>query len=161
MEICWEKRPSKVKVLSGVEANGLKRMLACKGLSKVFVLASKSIFLSSVTWGVVARSPEPAAHGSNVRAFRITRRKISRSRDENQQQTRPRWKRRVEKTNPGGGYCTIPVLKTSHSGVSEKTLGIAYWLCFKQTLFWQVHLFHSTKGMVKCGPLVLKKSSGE
>ena len=31
----------------------------------------KSIYLSSVTWGVVARSPEPKAHVSNVRAFRI------------------------------------------------------------------------------------------
>ena len=31
----------------------------------------KSIYLSLVTWGVVARSPEPKAHVSNVRAFRI------------------------------------------------------------------------------------------
>ena len=31
----------------------------------------KSIYLSLATWGVVARSPEPKAHVSNVRAFRI------------------------------------------------------------------------------------------
>ena len=31
----------------------------------------KSIYLSSVTRGGVARSPEPKAHVSNVRAFRI------------------------------------------------------------------------------------------
>ena len=63
-------------------------------------------YLSLATWGVVARSPEPKAHVSNVRAFRIelefrkvvflrkgenrsTQRKTSRSREENQQQTRP------------------------------------------------------------------------
>ena len=74
-------------------------------------------YLSSATWGVVAQSPEPKAHVTNVRAFwielefrnvgffrkgenRSTRRKTSRSREENQQQTRPTWE-----SSPGSHWC--------------------------------------------------------
>ena len=75
-------------------------------------------YLSSATWRVVTQSPEPKAHVTNVRAFwvelefrnvgffrkgenRSTRRKTSRSREENQQQTRPTWNPESGNRTPG------------------------------------------------------------
>ena len=57
-------------MISSCISHGWKTILSTRIMSSNQNL-SKSIYLRSVTWGGVARSPEPNAHVSNARAFRI------------------------------------------------------------------------------------------
>ena len=73
-----------------------------RGPKRIYII----IYVMSITWGVLAQSPEPEAHDKVLDNYpdrigiwkcwflrrgenRSTRRKTSRSKDENQQQTQP------------------------------------------------------------------------
>ena len=161
--------------LSGVEANGTQKNARVQGLSKV--VSSKWIYLSSLTWGVVVQSPEPAAHGSKVWAFRIKcgflgektgfpREKPLGAEKRTNNKLDPDENAESRNRTPVGGecchYCTISTLKLKLAiAVLVKDFGHTLLTLFQSNFILANLLIPLDKGIVKCGSMVLEKRSGE